>query len=138
MKFLSLFLGLLTVSMYAGDIFVNGNFKTDRRGQPLLWSKIIGNTASNPHGKMSIKENVLNLEAYQKAVQIHSNRTIRVKKGNKISLTFKVRGKGLLVTGFSCYNHQIKYMFSGQIPVSRMHRAGNLRAVLPPMSRLYR
>ena len=45
---------------------------------------------------MSIKENVLNLEAYQKAVQIHSNRTIRVKKGNKISLS-QYKGKVLLI-----------------------------------------
>ena len=56
MKFLSLFLGLLTVSMYAGDIFVNGNFKTDRRGQPLLWSKIIGNRLPIPTEKCLLKK----------------------------------------------------------------------------------
>ena len=119
MRKLSLLLGLLTVSVYAGEIFVNGNFKTDRRGRPLLWSKIIGNKPSDPHGKMSVKDGVLKLDAYKKAIQIHSNRTIRVKKGNKISLTFKTRGKGLLVTGYACYNHQTKYSCTGQIPVSR-------------------
>ena len=38
MKFAGMLLGLFVVAAEAGEIFVNGNFKCDARGQAMLWN----------------------------------------------------------------------------------------------------
>lgn len=133
MRFLIPVLVFLTVGAYAAEIFFNGNFATDRRGNLLLWSDITGNKPENPIGKMSVKReadgNTLMLEAYEKPVQIYSIRSSRMKKGDKLSISFKSRGKGTLVVGIYRYTFHAKRTFNGSATAVRKKLSGEWEEV---------
>lgn len=126
MKFAGMLLGLFVVAAEAGEIFVNGNFKCDARGQAMLWNTgsaaprearqdVRTGVKSSPDGK-----NILLLESNsEKEAAVHSLRPVRVRKGDTITLTFQARGKGTLRAGLYCYSGGSKTPYTGPVSVPR-------------------
>ena len=126
MKFAGVLLGLFVVAAEAGELFVNGNFQCDDRGQALLWHTDSASTPARQDVRMSVKpgpdgKNILLLESNGgKEAAVHSLRPVRAGKGDTITLTFQARGKGTLRAGLYCYSCESKIPYTGPVSSPRM------------------
>ena len=125
MKFAGMLLGLFVVAAEAGEIFVNGNFKCDARGQAMLWNTGSAAREARQDVRTGVKyspdgKNILLLESNsEKEAAVHSLRPVRVRKGDTITLTFQARGKGTLGAGLYCYSSGSKTPYTGPVSVPR-------------------
>jgi len=88
--------GLVT---FAGDIDINGDFKKLKGKMPVGWRQNTGAWAK-PMAEIEIlksdKGNALKVSSSKetKASHVYSTKIIPVKKGDKVKLTVKMKGKG--------------------------------------------
>ncbi len=99
------------VMIYAGALKINGEFKPGKKELPAGWLQNKGGWAK-PFGKVEVvagsKNNIkaMKITSTKKSTHVYTGTMFPVKVGDKVELSFKVKGKGKGSIGIYSYDNK--------------------------------
>lgn len=123
------------IAAFAEDIDINGDFKKIKGNMPAGWAQNKGSWAK-PLAAVELlksdKGNALKVTSGKetKATHIYSSKIIKVKAGDKVKLTIKVKGKGK--AGVGIYAHGAKKWCFGSYKSTKLQeKATEFTNIIP-------